>query len=77
MMTFALVKPVDPNDPAIADVISEWADTPDAVGIRIPFRMTWQKILIPQESTRLLREASRQDTPINSCAGTTSTRQEG
>jgi L-fuconolactonase len=32
---FALVKPVDPDDPAVADVIADWKKTPGAVGIRI------------------------------------------
>src|ERR687885_2218126 len=32
---FALVKPVDPDDPAVADVVAEWKKTPGAVGIRI------------------------------------------
>src|SRR5947207_13630273 len=32
---FALVKPVDPDDPGVADVIAEWKQTPRAVGIRI------------------------------------------
>ena len=32
---FALVKPVDPDDPAVADVIAEWKKTPGTVGIRI------------------------------------------
>src|SRR5579862_4980757 len=32
---FAIVKPVDPNDPSVADVISDWKKTPGAVGIRI------------------------------------------
>src|ERR1700736_408636 len=31
----ALVKPVDPDDPAVADVIADWKKTPGAVGIRI------------------------------------------
>src|SRR5882672_8705273 len=31
----ALVKPVDPDDPAIADVIADWKKTPGTVGIRI------------------------------------------
>src|SRR3989442_10286850 len=31
---FALVKPVDPDDPAVADVIADWKKTPGAVGIR-------------------------------------------
>ena len=32
---FAIVKPVDPNDPAVADVIADWKKTPGTVGIRI------------------------------------------
>jgi L-fuconolactonase len=32
---FAIVKPVDPDDPAVADVIADWKKTPGAVGIRI------------------------------------------
>ena len=32
---FALVKPVDPNDPAVADVIADWKKTPGTVGIRV------------------------------------------
>ena len=32
---FALVKPVDPDDPGVADVIADWKKTPGTVGIRI------------------------------------------
>src|SRR3970040_2180209 len=32
---FALVKPVDPDDPAVADVIADWKKTPGTVVIRI------------------------------------------
>src|SRR5712664_1074713 len=32
---FALVKPVDPDDPAVADVVADWKKTSGAVGIRI------------------------------------------
>ena len=32
---FAIVKPVDPDDPAVADVVADWKNTPGAVGIRI------------------------------------------
>ena len=35
---FRLVKPVDPNDPAVADTIADWAGTKGTVGIRIMFR---------------------------------------
>jgi predicted TIM-barrel fold metal-dependent hydrolase len=32
---FALVKPVDPTNPAVDDVIADWAATKGAVGIRL------------------------------------------
>ena len=32
---FGIVKPVDPDDPAVADVIADWKRTPGTVGIRI------------------------------------------
>src|SRR5688572_2356760 len=32
---FALVKPVDPTDPAVAEKIADWKATPGTVGIRI------------------------------------------
>src|SRR3984893_13138619 len=34
----AIVKPVDPYDKAVADVVAEWKKTPGAVGIRIFLR---------------------------------------
>ena len=32
---FALIKPVDPTDPAVAEVIADWKRTPGTVGIRM------------------------------------------
>ena len=32
---FAIVNPVDPGDPAVADVVADWKKTPGTVGIRI------------------------------------------
>src|SRR6185369_4545869 len=34
----AIVKPVNPDDPAVADVIADWKKTPGTVGIRIMLR---------------------------------------
>src|ERR1700758_3988416 len=31
----AIVKPVDPDDPAVGDVIADWKKAPGAVGVRI------------------------------------------
>src|SRR5215210_7691733 len=35
---FRLVKPVDPTDPAVLDIIAEWVATEGTVGIRIFLR---------------------------------------
>lgn len=32
---FALIKPVDPADPAVADIIADWKRTPGAVAVRM------------------------------------------
>ena len=32
---FAIIKPVDPDDLAVADVIADWKKIPGTVGIRI------------------------------------------
>ena len=39
----AIVKPVDPDDPDVADVVAEWKKTPGTVGIRI---------MMPKEAKR-------------------------
>ena len=61
----AIVKPVDPDDPAVADVVADWKKTPGAVEIRI---------MLPKESNRepddpgldrILRAAVRYDFPVN------------
>jgi L-fuconolactonase len=62
---FALVKPVDPDDPAVAEVIAEWKQTPGTVGIRI--MLTKEAGRDPQDPglTRILRAAVRHDFPVN------------
>src|SRR5467141_1011230 len=61
----ALVKPVDPDDPAVADVIADWKKTPGAVGIRI--MMTKEAGRDPNDPglDRILRAAVRHDFPVN------------
>src|SRR2546430_5623260 len=54
---FALVKPVDPDDPAIADVIADWKKTPGAVGIRI---------MMTKEAGRDPNDPDRKSTRLNS-----------
>ena len=62
---FALVKPVNPDDPAVADVIAEWKRTPGTVGIRII--MTKEAKRTPDDPgfDRVLRAAVQHDFPVN------------
>ena len=62
---FALVKPVDPDNPAVADVIADWKKTPGTVGIRI--MMTKEAGRDPNDPglDRILRAAVRHDFPVN------------
>jgi L-fuconolactonase len=61
----AIVKPVDPDDPAVADVIGDWKKTPGAVGIRI--MMTKEAGRDPKDAglDRILRAALQYDLPVN------------
>src|SRR5690348_11076514 len=62
---FAIVKPVDPDDPAVADVIAEWKTTPGAVGIRIMLPREAQRDPNDPGLERILRAAARHDLPVN------------
>jgi hypothetical protein len=58
---FAIVKPVDPDDPAVADVVPDWKNTPGAVEARAS----------EPGLDRILRPAVRHDFPVNIlCRGT-------
>ena len=61
---FALVKPVNPDDPAVADVIAEWKKTPGTVGIRNI--MTKESKRAPDDPglDRILRAAVQHDFPV-------------
>ena len=64
---FALVKPVDPDDPAVADVIADWKKTPGTVGIRImltkePGR---DRAFDDPGLDRIARAAVKHDLPVN------------
>jgi len=66
----AIVKPVDSNDPAVADVIADWKKTPGTVGIRIMMRKDAAHARSDAGVDRILRAAVRHDFPVNlSCAG--------
>jgi hypothetical protein len=56
---FALVKPVNPDDPAVADVISEWKKTLGTVGIRIIMNRESKRAPDDPGFDRILRAAVR------------------
>src|ERR1051325_2318288 len=62
---FALVKPVNPDDPAVADVIADWKKTPGTVGVRI--MLTKEAGRAPDDPglDRILRAAGGHDLPVN------------
>jgi len=62
---FALVKPVNPDDPAVADVIADWKKTPGTVGIRVIMTKESKRALDDPGFDRILRAAVRNDFPVN------------
>ena len=62
---FALVKPVDPDDPAIADVVADWKKTPGTVGIRIIMTKEAKREPGDPGLDRILRAAVQNDFPVN------------
>ena len=62
---FAIVKPVDPDDPAVADVVADWKNTPGAVGIRIMLTKEAKREPNDPSLDRILRAAVRYDFPVN------------
>jgi len=62
---FALVKPVDPDDPAVADVIADWKKTPGAVGIRIFLTRDRRREPNATGLDTILSAAARYGFPVN------------
>ena len=64
---FAIVKPVDPEDPAVGDVIAEWKRTPGAVGVRIMLTKEPGRDRDPKHPglDRIARAAAQHDLPVN------------
>ena len=61
----ALVKPIDPADTAVPEIIADWKNTPGTVGIRLFIRK--ESGLEPDDPgvDRIMREAVRHDLPVN------------
>jgi predicted TIM-barrel fold metal-dependent hydrolase len=62
---FALVKPVDPADPAVADTIADWARTDGAVAVRIMLNRGMPEDPADPGLTRILAMAAKHDLPVN------------
>jgi predicted TIM-barrel fold metal-dependent hydrolase len=62
---FALVKPVDPADPAAADTIAEWKRVPGAVAIRIMLNRGVSTDPADPGIARVLTAAARHSLPVN------------
>ena len=63
---FAIIKPVNPADPAVGEVIAEWKKQPGAVAVRI-MMTTAEAGLRPDDPglDRIAREAARHGFPVN------------
>jgi L-fuconolactonase len=61
----AIVKPLDPDDPGVADVVAEWKKTPGAVGVRVMLRKEEKRALDDPGLDRIARAAVRYDFPLN------------
>jgi len=62
---FALVKPVDPTNPAVGDTIADWASTKGAVAIRIMMRGGVSTDPDDPGINRVLAAAARHSLPVN------------
>lgn len=62
---FALVKPVDPTDPAVEETVAEWAATPGTVGVRIMLNRELSADPADAGINRVLAAAARHSLPVN------------
>ena len=66
---FRVVKPIDPANPAVDDVLADWAKTKGAVGVRLMLRE--EQISDPTDPrlNRVFAAAGRHALPVNLCWG--------
>src|SRR5579875_1710162 len=62
---FGLIKPVDPNDPAVADTIAEWAAIDGAVAVRLMLNRGASEDPDDPGLNRVLAAAARHSLPVN------------
>ncbi len=61
----AIVKPVDPDDKNVGDVVAKWKKTPGAVGIRIFLREEEKRAADDPGFERIMKAAVQYDFPVN------------
>jgi L-fuconolactonase len=62
---FGLVKPVDPDNPDVADVVAEWKKTPGTVGIRIMLTKEGKRDPSDPGLDRIAKAAVKYGFPVN------------
>ena len=62
---FGIVKPVDPDDPNVAEIVAEWKKIPGTVGIRIMLPKDGGRAADDPGLDRIARAAVRYDFPVN------------
>jgi len=62
---FALIKPVDPSDPDVAETVADWAATPGVVGIRIMMTRDVSEDPADPGINRVLAAGARHGLPVN------------
>jgi L-fuconolactonase len=62
---FGIIKPVDPDDQGVADVVAEWKKIPGTVGIRIMYRKDVKRAPDDPGFDRIAKAAARHDFPVN------------
>jgi predicted TIM-barrel fold metal-dependent hydrolase len=62
---FGLIKPVEPNDPAVAETIADWAATDGTVGVRLMLNRDISEDPADPGINRVLAAAARLSLPVN------------
>lgn len=62
---FGLIKPVDSNNPAVADIVADWAKTKGTVGVRIMLNRLQTNDPADPGLNRVLAAAAKANFPVN------------
>jgi L-fuconolactonase len=62
---FALIKPIDPSDPANAQTVADWKATPGTVGVRIMLNRGVSEDAADPGLNRILAAGARHGLPVN------------